>query len=134
MHVFAHTVRLSDTDTTGQVYYARPLEWLEWCRVDWFQAQYGNFMDFVARTGITFFPSRLSIDYKKPVFFGDELRVEMQAKDIKKISFVFDYTVRRRDEIVIKSEITMVCFDTRKKSLAPLDADLLSRLNTLTQA
>lgn len=133
MHIFKHTVRLSDTDVTGQVYYARPLEWLEWCRVEWFQAQYGNFMEYVARTGITFFPSRVAVDYKRPLFFGDELAVEMRVGEIKKVSFGFLYTIRRGEQAVLTSEITMVCFDTKKKALAPLDAELTANLNKLKE-
>jgi len=131
MYRMNHTVRLSDTDVTGQVYYARPLEWMEWCRVAWFAEQYGNFIQFVEKTGITFFPSQVKIDYKKPMFFGDVLSIEMYVKELRKISSIFDYTIKRRDEIVLKSEIIMVCFDVRKKSLTRLSEDLISKLTML---
>jgi YbgC/YbaW family acyl-CoA thioester hydrolase len=86
MHKIEQIVHLSDTDTTGQVYYSKPLEWLEWCRVDWFTGKFGNFMKFVEDTGVTYFPSKATVEYKKPIFFGDKLIIEMQSKEVKKIS------------------------------------------------
>jgi acyl-CoA thioester hydrolase len=133
MHVMEMTVHLSDTDVTGQAYYSKPLEWMEWCRVDWFTAQQGNFMKFVEATGITFFPAKVTAEYKKPIFFGDALRIEMKAKEIKKISFIFEYAIKRGEETVLKSDITMVCFNTVKKSLAALPPDLLEKIESLTQ-
>jgi acyl-CoA thioester hydrolase len=126
-------VHLSDTDVTGQVYYSKPLEWLEWCRVDWFTQHYGNFMEHVEKTGITYFPAKVIVDYKKPIFFNDELLVEVTVKEIKKVSFLFAYAVKRGSETVLKSEITMACFDVRQKSLAALPAQLLADLKFLEQ-
>jgi YbgC/YbaW family acyl-CoA thioester hydrolase len=115
MFMMEHTVHLSDTDATGQVYYARPLEWLEWCRVDWFNKAFGDFMAEVQKTGITFFPTRVEVDYKRPMFTGDHVVIEMTATDIRNISFVLDYAVKRQNETVLTSRITIVCFDTVKK-------------------
>ncbi|NTV53535.1 MAG: acyl-CoA thioesterase [Candidatus Firestonebacteria bacterium] len=134
MHAYPVKVHLSDTDVTGQVYYAKPLEWLEWCRVDWFTRHYGNFLNYVETNGLTFFPARAVVDYKKPIFFNDELVVELRVKEIKKISFIFAYTLKRVHETVLKSEITMVCFDVRKKSLAALPGHLLEDLKSLEPA
>lgn len=131
MHIYEHTVHLSDTDTTGQVYYARPLEWLEWCRVDWFTKQFGNFMKFVETSGITFFPSKVNVDYRKPVLFGDALRIEMTATEVKKVSFSLAYTVKRGEETVLSAEIVMVCFDTKKASFGRLNADMLAALQSM---
>jgi len=131
MFMREHTVFLSDTDTTGQVYYSKPLEWLEWCRVEWFQKQFGNFLQFVEKSGITFFPSRANVDYKRPIFFGDTLKIEMTAKEIKKVSFLLDYTVKRGEEIVLKSEITIVCFDTKKKTLGRMGEDMIKLLESM---
>ncbi len=133
MYTMNLQVHLSDTDVTGQVYYARPLEWLEWCRVQWFTEHYGNFMKYVETTGITFFPSKATVEYKRPIFFGDALVIELRVKDAKKVSFVFDYTIKRGSETVLRSEITMVCFDVRKKSLSALPEPLMQQLAALVE-
>jgi len=134
MHRMELTVHLSDTDVTGQVYYSKPLEWLEWCRVDWFTKNQGPFLDYVEKTGITFFPARVCTDYKRPILFGDRITLEMTAKDLKKVSFVFDYCLKRGTETVLKSEITMVCFDPRKKGLAAIPADLQEKIQAMAAA
>ncbi|MBN2754649.1 MAG: acyl-CoA thioesterase [Candidatus Goldbacteria bacterium] len=126
MYKMEQEVHLSDTDVTGQVYYARPLEWMEWCRVNWFQEKYGNFMKRVEETGITFFPSKINVDYKKPMMFGDKLTVEMCAKEIKKVSFVLDYAVKRGEETVLTADVVMVCFDNSNKKLGKIDPDMLA--------
>lgn len=131
MFSYSHHVHLSDTDVTGQVYYVKPLEWLEWCRVEWFQASFGNFMDFVKANQQTFFPSKVETHYKKPMFFGDHLTIQMSVKEIKKVSFIFAYKILREQEIVLTSAITMVCFNPVSKRLTPLSDTILDRLHEL---
>jgi acyl-CoA thioester hydrolase len=131
MHSIEVTVHLSDTDVTGQVYYAKPLEWMEWCRVDWFTTHQGPFLEYVAKTGITIFPARVTVDYKRPVAFGDRITVEMTARDAKRARFVLDYALKRGADTVIKGEITMVCFDTRKEKLASIPDDLLAKIEAI---
>ena len=131
MHKMEHVVHLSDTDTTGQVYYSKPLEWLEWCRVDWFTRKFGNFMKFVENTGITYFPSKANVEYKKPIFFGDKLTIEMLPKEVRKISFLLDYTIKRGEEVVLKSEINMVSFDVKNKTFARLNDEMLKTLSEM---
>ncbi len=128
MHKMPFEVRLSDTDVTGQVYYSKPLEWMEWCRVDWFQAKYGNFMKHVEETGVTFFPSKVSVDYRKPILFGDKLQIEMSSKDIKKVSFVLEYAMKRQGDTVLQAEVLMVCFDVKNKKLAKLEGGMLEHI------
>jgi YbgC/YbaW family acyl-CoA thioester hydrolase len=122
-------VHLSDTDVTGQVYYSKPLEWMEWCRVNWFETKYGNFMKYAEDTGTTFFPSKVNVDYKKPIMFGDALEIEMVSKDIKKVSFVIEYTVKRRDEVVLKADVLMVCYDVKKARLTRIDDGVMEHIN-----
>lgn len=124
MYTMEHKVHLSDTDTTGQVYYSRPLEWLEWCRVNWFESKFGNFLKYVEDTGITFFPAKVNVEYKRPILFGDNVKIEMQVAELKKVSALLDYTVKRNDEIVLKSQITMVCFNTKSKRLSSMNDEL----------
>ncbi|MCE5300672.1 MAG: acyl-CoA thioesterase [Spirochaetia bacterium] len=127
-------VRLSDTDVTGQVYYSKPLEWMEWCRVGWFQEKYGNFMKHVENTGITFFPSKVSIDYRKPIFFGDKLEIGMISKDLKKVSFTLGYTIKRQEEVVLTADIVMACFDTKSKRLVKIEGGMMEHINGIGQA
>ena len=133
MYIMKMEVMLSDTDATGQVYYARPLEWLEWCRVKWFQEKFGNFMEYVERTGVTFFPSKASIEYKKPVMFGDKLSVEMKSSEIKKASFTLNYAVKRGDEIVLAADILMVCFDRKNNKFGRLEGEMLEHITALSE-
>ena len=124
-------VHLSDTDATGQVYYSRPLEWMEWCRVGWFQGKFGNFMKHVEETGVTFFPSKVSVDYRKPVFFGDKLEIEMGSKDLKKVSFTLGYAVKRQGEVVLTADVLMVCFDTKSKRLGKIEGGMLEHISDI---
>jgi len=126
-------VHLSDTDVTGQVYYSKPLEWMEWCRVNWFQEKYGNFMKRVEETGITFFPSKVSVDYRKPMFFADRLEIEMSSKDLRKVSFILEYNVKRQEEVVLKADVLMVCFDTKSKRLGKIEGGMMEHINGINQ-
>jgi YbgC/YbaW family acyl-CoA thioester hydrolase len=71
------------------------------------------------------------VDYRKPVMFGDMLDIEMVSKDVKKVSFVLDYTIKRQGDVVLKAEILMVCFDVKNKKFAKIEGGLLEYINQI---
>ncbi len=131
MFTINHKVHLGDTDATGQVYYAKPLEWLEWCRVDWFESLYGNFLTYVQKYQLTYFPAKIQVDYKKPIFCGDNLSIRMHTADLKKVSCQFNYVVERQGETVLTAEVTMVCYHHGEKRLARIPDHMIESINSL---
>jgi acyl-CoA thioesterase FadM len=57
--------------------------------------------------------------------------MEMVSKDIKKVSFVLEYTVKRQEEVVLKGEVLMVCFDVNNKRLAKVEVGMLEYINQI---
>ncbi len=131
MYVMEHVVHLSDTDATGQVYYARPLEWFEWCRVDWFNGTFGDFLAETRANGISYFPAQAHIDYRRPLFCGDKIRIEMSVGKTNLASFDLEHAVFKGDEIMVTCRITMVGFDLLKKRPTRLEEFRLIKLKEL---
>lgn len=55
--------------------------------------------------------ARNEINYRKPVFLGDNLSVEVEAIELGTSSFTLLHTIFREDEICSDCKSVMVCFD-----------------------
>lgn len=58
--------------------------------------------------------ARNEINYRKPVFLGDNLSVEVEAIELGTSSFTLLHTIFREDEICSDCKSVMVCFDYEK--------------------
>lgn len=55
--------------------------------------------------------ARNEINYRKPIFLGDILTVEVEALELNTTSFTLLHTIIRNDEICADCKSVMVCFD-----------------------
>ena len=120
MFRYKHRVKYSDTDVSGWIYYSRPLEWMEWCRVEFFRQRFGSIVEMGKELGITIFPSSLKIDYRKGIYFDDEVDFEMRVTSVRNYSFVFAYTLFCRGEVAITAELNMVVGDGKTNRLTKM--------------
>lgn len=111
MFLYKHRVNYSDTDVSGWIYYSKPLEWMEWCRVEFFRHRFGGIIEFGKETGITIFPASVQVNYRKGIFFDDKVDLELRVKEIHNYSFVFTYKLLSRGDTSITAELNMVVAD-----------------------
>jgi len=86
---------------------------MEWCRTDFFRQKFGSIVEMGSQIGITIFPASVQVNYRKGIFFDDEVDLELRVKEIHNYSFVFAYTLLCRGNTAITAELNMVVADNK---------------------
>lgn len=114
--LFSLPVRIyyEDTDAGGVVYYANYLKFMERARTEWLRA-IGFEQDQLMRDNrIVFAVHKVNIEYLKPAYFNDELRVEVTISQCSKASIMFDQNIIRADHVQIcRGQVRIVCVNMR---------------------
>ena len=98
-------VYYEDTDSGGVVYYANYLKFMERARTEMLRS-YGFEQDQLIETqGIIFAVHSLSVQYKKPAVFNDELMVKTTISDCGRASFVACLNAEKFTPMVMPKEI-----------------------------
>jgi len=122
-------VRYAETDQMGVVHHANYPIYCELARTEWLESLGASYKEMEANG--TMLPlSHLSVEYKKPAKYNDELYIETGLKTLKGARIEFDYTITNSDkEIVALATTTLVFVDmkTGRPTRCPKDIlDLLS--------
>lgn len=108
-----------DTDCGGVVYYANYLKYLEEARSEYF-AKRGFPVKELQDKGIVFVVARQEIDYMKPAFYADTLKIDTKVVDISSVKIEFVNEIKNQhNEIVAQSKTILVCVgkDLKPKSM-----------------
>jgi acyl-CoA thioester hydrolase len=106
------------TDCGGVVYYANYLNFLEEARTEFF-VQRGFSIKELADNGTMFVVSRQEVDYKVPVFYGDELEIITTVGEISAVKIVFENEIRnQKGQVTTKAKTILVCVDKNLKPKA----------------
>jgi len=98
-----------DTDTSGAVYHANYLKYLEEARSEYLEVR-GLTVKGLLGEGVGFAVRRQEMEYKLPAFYGDTLDIETRVKEYTAYRIVFSYLVRNQDgRLVAKAETELVC-------------------------
>ena len=118
-------------DVFGHVNNARYLEFIEEAR--W--AAFEEKVDFSAwaRKGYAFTVVNINIDYKRPAFLNEVLRIETSIVDLSRHSGVISQVIKLKGTkmIVADAKVTFVLFDTSKNKAVLLGGEILELLKTI---
>ena len=106
-------VYYEDTDSGGVVYYANYLKFMERARTEMLRS-FGFEQDqLIEEQGVIFAVHSLSVKYKKPDVFNDELIVKTKISDCGRASFNFSQSVHRNSDKVLlcSAEIKVACIN-----------------------
>lgn len=117
------TVRYRDIDSVGHVNNAVYVTYLEDARVHYFE----KLFDIEAESP-GFVIANLSIDYLRPIQFGQEVTVGVRTTDIGTSSIVMDYEIRADGTLVATAETVVVPFDTERQSSKPVPDEWRAQL------
>ena len=107
---FNHNVKVyyEDTDAGGVVYYANYLKFLERARTEaLFSLGFSNKKiknDF----GALIIVKSCNIDYKKPAYLEDELKIRSFVKSFTKTSFFMNQFISKSDETIVEAKVHLV--------------------------
>ena len=112
---FFHKLKVyyEDTDSGGVVYYANYLKFLERARTEaLYSIGYSNKKvkeDFESLIIV----KSCNIDYKKPSYLEEELKVRSFVKSISKTSFLMNQIITRGDDVIVEAQVHLVFVDKR---------------------
>ncbi len=126
-------VYYEDTDSSGWVYHARYLHFMERSRTEWLR-QLGIEQDELAQRDHTLFVVHsLSIDYLKPAVFNDRLTISCAIIQKRRASLSIAHTIlaaqeRLPERLLCRAQVKIAAMDTRSrkpKALPPFLHDLV---------
>jgi len=115
-------VRYSECDPMKVAHHASYPVWMEIARVELLRARGRSYAEMEQR-GVFFVVARLSVRYKRPARYDDELTVRCTAQPTVGAKIEHDYEIRRGDELVATATTTIVCVDADGR-VKPVPADL----------
>ena len=106
-----------DTDAGGVVYYANYLKHMEEARTE-FCAERGVDTGKLSEEGIYFVVAHLEVNYKSSARYGEKIQVSTKIEQIGRSSLVYYQSISRGDKLLITSNITWVCVNTKFKPVS----------------
>jgi acyl-CoA thioester hydrolase len=123
-------VRFGETDLMGIVHHGSYVAYMEVGRVEWLRRRGVAYASWAER-GLHLAVVELSLKYRAPVRFDDELDVEVVLGEMRAASVRFDYRmVRVADQLLCAEGSTrLACVDDRQglRRIAPEMSEVLSR-------
>jgi acyl-CoA thioester hydrolase len=90
-------VRYAETDQMGVVYHANYVTWFEIARTEWTRAK-GFPYKAMEERGLLLPVVDLTVQYKQPAFYDDEVVVRCRASRVSPVRISFEYEVCRKDD------------------------------------
>jgi len=111
-------VRFSEVDSMGIVWHGSYVKYLEDGR-EAFGKKYGiSYMDVFKKHGFMIPLVKLDIDYKKQLFYEDEIIIKTTMNDTPAAKICFDYEIRRKsDNELILTANTIQIFMNKNREL-----------------
>ena len=104
-------VYYEDTDATGRVYNANYLKYLERARTEYIYNLDISHNFLKDKYSIYFVVKHIDIDFKKPAFFEDSLKVSTEIISFNKYKIVFHQIIKKEKLIIVDSKISIVAID-----------------------
>jgi acyl-CoA thioester hydrolase len=123
-------VRFCETDLMGIVHHGSYVTYMEVARVEWLRRRGVAYSSWAER-GIHLAVVELSLRYRAPARFDDELDIEVVLGETRAASLRFDYRILRASDQLLCAEgsTRLACVDDRQglRRIGPEISDVLSR-------
>jgi acyl-CoA thioester hydrolase len=123
-------VRFNETDLMGIVHHASYLSYMEVARVEWLRRRGVTYAAWAA-SGLHLPVVEVSIKYRAPLRFDDELEVEVGLGEIRAATVRFDYRIARPPDarLCVEGSTRLACVDARHalKRISPEMAEVFAR-------
>jgi acyl-CoA thioester hydrolase len=112
-HEIKIRVRYSETDQMGVVYHGNYAQYFEMGRVEWLRNM-GISYKWMEENGIMLPVVSLTMNYKKPARYDDELTVKTTMKKLSSVKIEFDYEIYNdKDELLTTGYSILVFVDMK---------------------
>ena len=124
-------VYYEDTDAGGVVHHAAYVRFFERGRTEWLRDGGIEQRDVAATEGVLFAVRKITIEYNRPAFLDDDLRVSTIPVRHSRASIVFAQTLQRGECELATAEALIVCVRANPFRTAATPAALRRRLQTM---
>ena len=116
---FFHNIKVyyEDTDAGGVVYYANYLKFLERARTEALFTIGFNNKKIKGDYGALIVVKSCNIEYKKPSYLEDELKIRSFVKSVTKTSFVMFQFITKDYELIVEAKVHLVFVDKDGKPM-----------------
>lgn len=108
---FPVRVYVEDTDSTGVVYHANYIKYMERSRTEWLETLNLG-IDMLAEEGVFFVVRNLAVDYLKPALLNDSLEVSVSVEEIRRSTIRFRHQIistKRPGKPLCEATVFLVC-------------------------
>ena len=127
---YNRTVRFSDTDAAGVVYFANVLSICHEAYEASLEASSINIKDFFSNTSVAFPIVHADVDFFRPMFCGDKLIISLIPQKVGVDKFEIAYEIVVDDVMVAKAATRHVCIEVGSRSKKELSGDIVKWLET----
>lgn len=120
-------VYYEDTDCGGVVYYANYLRYFERARTEFLRERGVDLMNWIG-CGVTFVVVHVSVDYKAPAGYGDQLTIETSLLDTGRASLTLKQTADRTDGVLLVDAVVKLATISAGRPCR-LPQEIVARLN-----
>ena len=115
-------VRYGETDQMGFVYYGNYAQYYEVGRVEAMRSLGFSYKE-MEESGVLMPVINLTINYKKPALYDDEVRIVTTVKEMPSVRITFEYECyNQKNELLNTGSVTLVFIDKQKnRPSAPPD-------------
>ena len=116
---FFHNIKVyyEDTDAGGIVYYANYLKFLERARTEALFTIGFNNKKIKEDYGALIVVKSCNIEYKKPSYLEDELKIRSFVKSTTKTSFFMNQLITRKETLIVEAQIHLVFVNEKGKPI-----------------
>ncbi len=111
-------VRYAETDQMGFVYYGNYAQYLEIGRVEALKSV-GLSYRSLEESGFMLPVKELKIAYKKAAHYDDELIITTEVREMPNNRIVFNYEIKREEELLIVAETTLFFMSKEGRACRP---------------
>ena len=134
---FSWPVRVyyEDTDSSGLVYHASYVRFMERARTEWLRNMGYELGSVLHSHGCLFTVSKLEIQYLKPARLSDALTVGVRRTELGRASFTLEQDVSRgavrgANELLCRGKVRIACVDSQSLRPRAMPTELYTELES----
>ena len=115
IHIFPVRVYFEDTDSGGIVYYANYLKYAERARTEFLRFMGYSHATMMSDHSLALVVRRCEVDYFKPAYLDDVLKVHSGNVEIKSASLLIEQTITREPDEIANILVSLACIGENGK-------------------
>jgi 1,4-dihydroxy-2-naphthoyl-CoA hydrolase len=127
---YQRTVKFPDTDAAGVVYFANALSMCHEAYEESLGSFGINIKAFFTHPSVAFPIVHANVDFSRPMYCGDKLRISLIPQKIGMGKFDITYEITVHEVIVAKAITRHVCIDTSSRTKQELPNEMITWLET----